>query len=164
MNEIEELKNILGVNDLSTLSKKDTLKVMKLVSEHKLSEAHLRTLIEVCPQFVGLSVESLKTMQSAAAGAKESQAAAFASFSKAVEGILDALSALAKNAETDETRIEIAKILHESANIFVELAKISKEMNSDNNSVWKYIAGATATIGLAAVGVVGIFFYGKDKS
>lgn len=147
---IAELKKIIGVKDFNNLSPNDVERILKLIGEQRLKEGQIKALLEIAPTFLKLATESLKTISNIADGAKDSQSDAMAAIIAAINGIAETLNILARSAETDYTREKIALLLIEAGKIYIELAKLSKEMNEDNNKVWK-VLGMGALLALGAV-------------
>jgi ABC-type microcin C transport system permease subunit YejE len=56
--------------------------------------------------------------------------------------------------ESDQTRIEIAKLTIEAGRLGVQMATIVERMNRDNNSFWKWIVGV---LGVVAITIIVIF-------
>lgn len=151
---IDELKSISGVVDFGSLSKEDAARLLALIGEQKLSEAHIKALVEIAPAFLGFSSECLKAMSNVADGAKITQTEAISTIKKSISGLTDVLGRLAENAESDETREKIAFLLLEAGKLYVEMAKILKDMNKDNNDTWIKIAGILGTVLTVVITVV----------
>ena len=164
MNEIEEIKKITKIDNFSSLAKYDVERVLILAGEKRITEAQLETLVSVAPQFVDIAIESLRTVGVISGAAKDSQANVMTSITKSIDGLSDALSALAKNAASDDARVEIAKILGHSAPIFVEFAKISAGVNKDNNHTWRELAKIAVVSVAVIVGAAGAVLYAKSQA
>ncbi|WP_373819246.1 hypothetical protein [Glaesserella sp.] len=142
--QINELRKKTGVNDFSKLTLSEYTNIQKMLSEDKFDKQELSLLIELLPNLVDLQKDYIESVKEIAKQAGNAQASAF----NAINCQMKVLEKLADNVETDEARIKIAEILSEMSK---EVNKIIKEMNVDNNSLWKWIAAGAA----AVVGIVG---------
>ena len=151
---IDDLKSIAGVTDFSNLSKEDAARLLTLIGEQKLSVAHIKALIEIAPDFLKFSSEFLKAMSNIADAAKSTQTEAISTIKKSISGLTSVLERLAANAESDETREKIAFFLLEAGKLNLEMVKILKDMNKDNNETWMKLAGILGTVLAIAITVV----------
>jgi hypothetical protein len=152
MTLLNEIKNITGFQDFSKLSQKQYLKIIKLISEHKLKEKHLEVLISNYSNFITGMLEAFKTIQDVVKGVESSHKEALKTFSDLINQAMHALEKLAEKAESDETRIKIAKkIIYLSE----KSGEILKKMNEDNNGPYKTIVKCLLII-LAILGGVSV--------
>lgn len=155
----EELKKISGISDFSKLTTEDLEKLLKLIGEQRLKEAHVKALLENAPLFLGCAKEALSVIGKAAAGAKESQKSALAPIAASVANISKVLEILAEKAESDESRIKIVENLIEAGKLYLEFLKISESMNKDNNAFWLKLNSIVAFV----VGGLIVAFVGRGK-
>lgn len=152
-NQIELLKNKTGVSTFNSISKEKFDEIQRMmISENKFTQQELSLLVELMPNFVELQKDFIDAVKKIAEQAGSSQKSAF----DVIDKQMAILETLAKSAQTDETRSDIAKTL---LKISENTNEILKEMNANNNEFWKYITGAAVAIGA----VVGGLFLMKDK-
>jgi len=150
---LEELQQKTGIRDLKNLSTSDVDKVLKLAGNGTLSETHVKALVGLTPDFIQhleqLSVKTLETISKLPENAKASQVEALATVQSSIKGMsemLGVLKTLAENAQTDETREKIGHVIVEFSKLYVELSKISQQMNTDNNAMWKALATTALSV------------------
>lgn len=160
---IEDIKRISGIGNLSKLSAAEATKLLNLIGEQRLSEAHVKALIEVAPQFISIANEALKTISKTVEGTKESQKNALSAVLAAVSGLTNVLTVLANKAESDEVREKIAQYLIEAGKLYIQVTIITKDMNKDNNDTWVKIAGISGTVVSIISGIAIFALQGNKK-
>lgn len=146
----QELIKISGITDFNNLSKEDSAKLLKLIGEHKLSETHVKALVEIAPDFIKAQIEALKAVAEVAKGAKETQKEVISTVVNSIQGVTSILEKLAERTNSDEAIIELAKLTIQAGGLYLEAIKISERINKDNNNTWIKIGGlATAILGVA---------------
>ncbi|MDM8522690.1 hypothetical protein QUF80_04895 [Desulfococcaceae bacterium HSG8] len=161
---INEVKSLTGISDLRELDKESTEKILKLVGEQRLKEAHINAVIEVAPQFVRLQTEILQTISAAIEGLEKSQRTALETIQTTLKGLTNILQTLAENMETDEGRMKIAECTVKAGEQFIEVSKTLASMNKENNGVWKWVVGGLAAgLTLLVGGVVAKGLSKKEK-
>jgi hypothetical protein len=161
---LDELKAATGVTEFDAVADEQFAQVIKKAAEGGLSLEQLQLLIQVMPQFlqlqekmIGKLVEGLKKL---AEGAQSSQKEALQAVGHSLDDLHQTLHVLAQNAETDEARVELAKLALEMGKQDLELARIIKEMNEANNSFWWRLASTIGTT-VTAISAVAIFLVSK---
>ena len=156
--ELEKLKNLIGINNFSTVTNAEFKKIQEFAAEDAISKEQMKLLVESIPHFVQLQQTYVEGLKSVINAAKESQKDALRGISATLENITDLLKAIVEKSETDELRSRIAEIALKLADYGLEIAKILKEANRENNDTWKYIAGSVGAV-VALIG--GIFIMKK---
>jgi hypothetical protein len=166
---LDDLKASTGISDFETVTDEQFAGVAKKAAEGGLTIDQLKLLVQVMPQFIQLQGKLIEEMigglKQVAKSAKASQKAAIQAVSQSLDSAHQTLHVLAQNAQTDEVRLEIAKLALEAGKQGIELARIIKEMNDSNNNLWWKVASVIGTVGIVAVGVsvtmLSVFLKGK---
>ena len=162
---VDEIIEITGIRDLKKMTEADTVKLLRLIGEQKLKEEHVRALVKIAPSFIGLAVESLKAISAVAKASGASQIDALQSVQQSISAISEALQVLAASAKSDKTREKLARAILEAGRLYVELARISQQMNANNNDFWLKLAGVAAMVLVAVLqGFVAANRAGNDEA
>lgn len=153
---IEELIEITGFSNFKILTDNDAVKILTLIGQQRLKEAHIKALVQLAPGFIKLATESLRAITTVAKAAGDVQVETLKILQRSVDGVADALQTLAKSAKTDKTREKIAECILEAGRLYIELAKISREMNSQNNDFWLKMAGMAVSTLLAVLSIYAV--------
>ncbi len=148
--QINELRKKTGVYNFSKLTLDEYKHIQKMLSEDKFDKQELSLLVELLPNLVNLQKDYIESVKEITKQAGNAQAAAF----NVIDRQMKVLEKLADNVETDEARLKIAEILSEMSK---NVNNIIKEMNGDNNGLWKWVAAGAA----AVVGIVGTIFVSR---
>ena len=148
---IAEILKASGLENLSDMNQADAAKLLSLIGEQRLKEAHVAALVAVAPHFIGLATEAIRTGATIAESMKESQKQALAAIQKQIECISAVLSQIAASMSTDACRVQVASLIVEMGKLHVEAIK---EVNKHNNNTYLQIAGIATTIVSITVGVV----------
>ncbi|GEM_PF-2640244 len=141
---INEVKSATGLDDLSKLDKDSIEKILRLVGEQRLKEAHISAIVEVAPHFVQLQTEVLKTVSRAIDGLEKSQGSVLETMQITLKGLINILQTLAEKMESDDGRLKIAECTIKSGEQFIEVSKRLESINKENNSIWKWVIGGVA--------------------
>lgn len=158
--ELRELKTATGITDFGAVTYEQFAQVVKKAAENGLSLERLKLLVQVMPQFVQLQSEMIGALKKIAEGAQSGQHAALQAVGNSLDATRQTLHVLAQNAQTDEVRLEIAKIAVEVGKQGLELARIIVVINGDNNSFWRHVAGIAGTAAVVVIGVSLLVFSG----
>jgi polyhydroxyalkanoate synthesis regulator phasin len=150
---IEDVKEKLNVSDLEDATKETVLTINDLVADGELTDEQIAAIVESIPKFIELQEEVVEGLREVASEAGESQRAAIEAVRSSLDGLEDTLQILAESAESDEARLEIAKLIRELSEKSVEVADKVERMNKENNRTWAQIAGAVSSTIAAGVAI-----------
>jgi len=159
--ELAKLKDVTGVHDLEHASPQDVAKIDKMAAQGKLSLEQMELLVAAIPHFVELQKAAIQALQDTVAAARAVQKEALQAVGKSLDSASRILEQMASGVQTDEARMQIAGQAIEIGRLGLEVAKLIESMNKDNNSLYKYIAGAVAAVVIA---VFLVFFSGGGDS
>lgn len=160
--ELELVKEKIGVSDLSQVSDEDFKRIQELAARNELSRHQMTLLVEAMPQFVELQKTYIEGLKELIASAKETQRDALHGISQGLDRLTEVLKEIVSRSESDELRGKVADIALRLSEYHLEIAKILKETNQDNNSFWKGV-GVAAGVAVAAVGLGFAAILGKRK-
>ncbi len=152
---IQEIKDSLGdVSDLKQMTLEQAARILKLIGQQRLKEAHISALVEIFPGFVELEAQVIKAVITDIESAKDSQKEAFDSLKEPLNSVLSILKILGENASSDEAIKEIGKISLEAGKLCIEMGKIVKDMNESNNSFWETVVKVLGGVFLGAIALI----------
>lgn len=150
---IEEIKEALQHDDLSSLEGAQATNFLKQVEDDKLDQSHVDALIKCYPQTVQVLSKALGTLEKVSDKAGDEGIEAL----KSVHKCIDTFNSLANQPNlSDETIRQISRDTHESVR---EL----KEINKDNKSFWKRVVGGVVTVVVVGAVVVWKKVSGDDS-
>ena len=114
------------------------------------------------PSYIQVSAEALKSISNIATQTGESQKEIAETVHTSTKGIINILTTLSANAETDEAQLKIAELSMEAGKLYLQFANISKEMNQNNNSTWVKITGIVAGIVVVVGSVIAVVVSGGE--
>lgn len=155
MNELEKVKEVTGIQDLSSINEDEALVILGAVETKQLSQENIKALIEFSPHFVTVAAAALETLKTISTSAKESQVAAVTNIGEVSKQLSAALSSISKEAMGDAARIELARSSERIAQTILETAKVNAGMNKDNNNLWKFCVGGALVVTACAAVVIG---------
>jgi hypothetical protein len=145
--ELEQLKEITGLEDLANLSPKEFARIEKLAAEDQLSREQIASAVPHIPNFYELQKDSIQKLGAVIENAGTSQQTALDVVGKSLDSQFRILEHMAKSTATDETLLKLADITKE---VGQDGRQIALAMNRDNNQFWGNVAK-----GLLAVGAIG---------
>ena len=160
--EIAKLVREVGIDESRNLSLEEYTILAVEAALGGLTVEQINQLVEISPKFAATNRQAIRELQEIAAGAQASQHSALEAVGRVIvapwhpQGVL---ALAAQNAQTDEARLEIADIAWEVGQQGIEGARTIERMNQDNNSLWRWMAGAAAVMaGFTAIAVVAMLF------
>ncbi|MFL5338581.1 MAG: hypothetical protein ACJ8F7_00290 [Gemmataceae bacterium] len=162
--QVQQLRVVTGIKRFgSVVSNQQFVGVLEKVRENTLSPEQLKLFVQVAPQFVEFQRQTIDCLKKVAEGAKASQQSAFQTIG-GLNAVSQALAELARSAQTDETRLEIAKLTVETVRLQTDVARIVETMNKDNNNFWRWLGGAAIGAAFGALGVTAAVLLSGGKS
>lgn len=146
----EEVQEHCGIRTLSRMGEGDAVKVLQALGRGELDARHAEAVLHTQPRFLVLAERAITTLVEVAQQAGESQREAMRDLVRPMEQILEGLLHLARQAETDETRQEIAQCLVQAGEQYQKIALTLERMNKENNSFWR-------EVGLLLMAIVAAF-------
>lgn len=147
--DLDRLKRVINIRDLGQTTMKQFAQIQKMAAEGDLSLQEVGLLIAAIPHALELQKETLEGLRHIAAQATANQKGALDRAVGPVLASLEALKSIAATAETDQARIELARMVVEVGTQGVEVSRIVAEINRNNNGFWTSAAGAAAAVAVA---------------
>lgn len=132
--------------DLRSVTLEQFTAMSRQAATGSLSLEYLQLVLQAMPHFVDLQRSMIEGLRQVANEAGSSQREALQGITRSLDGAWRPLEILAQNAQSDETRLEIAKRVTEIGKMAVEVADIAKQTNSDNNVFWWKLGGVAAMV------------------
>jgi len=133
---MEEIKDVLQQDDISSLDHSQAKNVLKLVKDKKLDQSHVAALITCFPGTVQVLTEALGTIAKASEKAGDEGIETL----KSVQKCIDSFNSLANRSDlSEETVRQISRDTRESVNTL-------KEINKDNKTFWTKVVGIVTLI------------------
>jgi len=143
---LDEVRNITKIKDLENMTELGVDRILTLIGAQRLNEQQIAAMIEVAPSFVALSVKSLETIATIVQEAGSSQRQVLENINLSIDSISTVLSILADKVESDETRLKIAEYSLKAGELYVEILKIQKDINVNNNNFWLKVGVIAASL------------------
>lgn len=151
---LDEAKSIAGLEDLDRVDLEEFARIHEKAAEGELNLEHVKLLAKHIPDFVQLQKDTVEGLRDIVQEATESQELALEEVGQSLDGLNETLTMLAESAESDDARIEIAKITRELGEISLKIGKIIREMNEDNNRFYGKVIAVGGGLALAVLVVL----------
>jgi hypothetical protein len=153
MDTLDEIKKAAGVKNLKKLTRDQLARIQDAAVRGQISLDHLKELTKVVPNFVDLLKSEIDGLTKIAKSASGSQKKAFDAIVETLATLRSTIEILAQNLESDEARLKLAEITLKVGELAVRVGEMVTEMNRDNNSLWKVVAGAAGAAVLALIAI-----------
>jgi hypothetical protein len=162
------LNQCLEMNDSGYMSMGQYVSLCCMAAAGRLTVEQINELVDSHPHLKQSDRDVFDNLKRIVAGAQASQQSAI----QATEHLLvapwhpnGALAEAARNAKSDEARLEIADIAWDVGRQSLDGTRTIERMNQDNNNVWRWIGGsAVAIAGIAAITAFAILFIANDRT
>lgn len=158
-NDIDSIKRNFGIKDGKSATNQQFETLMDKVAIGEISKEQVMLLLNALPNLVELQKTYIDGIKTIADSAKEMQKNVIDNISKSgdIESSIAVINKLLDNAETEELKFKIldalVKITIFKLEIEREKAKRLQEVNQSNNSFWKKIGVAAASVASVAVAI-----------
>lgn len=125
--QLQELTAATGIPDFSAVTLKQFTEVVYKAAKKSLTLERLRLLVGVMPQFIQLQGEIIGGLKKIAEGAQSGQQAAMQAVGRSFDtlnSLQETLCVLAQGSQTDESRLEIARVAVKAGELGIRLARI----------------------------------------
>lgn len=150
----EVLQTKLGVSAWPDLTQEQTFELLKMAGEERISLATLSRVVELAPRLFELASKCFDVIKEEVAAVKGVQSEVLRIVEKALDSFDRYRAMLVESWKTTNDPEILAKLLTSVSQQMVEIVKLLKEINADNNKSWKEIVGGGLTIVLALAAAV----------
>lgn len=158
--QLAKLAREAGIDRSGNLSSEQCAILLQLAAAGRLTLEQINQLMDAYPDLVHTCPYPDQGLRQIASGVQASQQRALQAAEQVLVAPWDpncAFAEAARNAESDDARLEIAEMAWGMGQQFLEGTSMIERMNRDNNNLWRWMVGAAAVAGVAAVAVVGLF-------
>lgn len=149
---IAEVKKITGISDFQNITGKEVETISSLFHDKKITGNQFNSVIKNFPTaFYDGQKELVKTLRDIVENAGSMQKDGIKAVANSLDNQDKILLSLAESIETEQGRIELARITIELARLKIEVSKLINDAVKNNNSFWgKKFMVASALIAIVA--------------